>query len=241
MPPNSIGTIPESPLNAVDTLLGFSTDLWPIIHRLSHLLSFKTSLEAAVVAGHTSEATVFRTELENTSQAIELALTNWQPTVTAMPCPELDPALLQDEDDPADDTRIRSILNNAEAYRHSAFVYLYRTIRSLPRHHPSVQKHTHASLQACSGVVNLAEQCHDGPMSALLWPLFVASCEAMTDEDRKLAGEAFAGTERRQGMNNIRRAWQVVQEVWRRVDQGGEDEVDWRGICEERGFNIVFG
>lgn len=62
------------------------------------------------------------------------------------------------------------------------------------------------------------------------------------DEDRKLAGEAFAGTERRQGMTNIRRAWEVVREVWRRVDEGGgEGEVDWRAVCEERGFNIVFG
>lgn len=40
-------------------------------------------------------------------------------------------------------------------------------------------------------------------------------------------------------MTNIRRAWDVVQEVWRRVDIG--DEVDWRMVCEERQFSIVFG
>jgi len=79
-------------------------------------------------------------------------------------------------------------------------------------------------------------------MSALLWPLFVAAVEA-SGEDRELAREAFGGTERRQGMNNIGRAWEVVGEVWRRVDacEEGEKEVDWREICVERGICIVFG
>lgn len=82
-------------------------------------------------------------------------------------------------------------------------------------------------------------------MSALLWPLFVAACEAVTEEDRKLALAAFGGTERRQGMNNIARAWEIVQEVWRRkdlADLAGDDiEVNWRDIGDEMGYNIVLG
>jgi hypothetical protein len=214
----------------VDTLLGLSTDLWPIIHRLSHLLSVKKSIDAAVAVGEVSKAAVLRTELENSAQAIELALADWKPTLDQMAVDNL-----------AEEIRIQSILNNAEAYRHSAFVYLYRTIHETGRDHAMVQKHAHLSLLACSNVVNLASQCHDGPMSALLWPLFVASCEAMTEEDRTLALEAFGGTERRQGMNNIMRAWEVVQEVWARTDTTENDDVNWRDICEERGLNIVFG
>jgi len=232
-------SVPESPLSSVDTLLGLSTDLWPIIHRLSHLLSFKESIEAALAAGEISKATVLRTELENTSQAIELALTTWKPTIAPSvdgDKPTADPVL----DPKFEDARMQSILNNAEAYRNSAFVYLYRTIRSHPRDHHLVQRHTHLSLVACSNVVNSAELCHNGPMSALLWPLFVASCEAITEEDRELAMSSFEGTERRQGMNNIMRTWEVVQEVWRRADLG-EEVVNWRDICAERGFNIVFG
>ncbi|TVY84859.1 L-arabinose-responsive transcription regulator ARA1 [Lachnellula suecica] len=233
-------SVPGSPLSSVDTLLGLSTDLWPIIHRLSHLLSFKTSLEAAIAAGETSKATVLRMELENTSQAIEIALTTWKPTVTPPQTEDEKPSEEAAVEPQVQDARMQSILNNAEAYRNSAFVYLYRTINSHPRSHPLVQKHTHLSLIACSNAVNSAEQCHDGPMSALLWPLFVATCEASTEEDRKLAVDAFGGTERRQGMNNIARAWGVVQEVWRRADSGEED-VNWRNICLERGYNIVFG
>ncbi|KAH8812087.1 fungal-specific transcription factor domain-containing protein [Xylogone sp. PMI_703] len=239
------GSAPNSPLNAVDTLLGLSTDLWPIIHRLSHLLSFKQSLEAAVAACETSKATVLRTELESTCQAIEFALQNWKPMKSTSSSPK-DLENLIENSDQAETTRIQSILNNAEAYRHSAFVYLYRTIKDYPRSHFLVQKHAHLSLIACTNVVDLAAACDNGPMSALLWPLFAAACEALTEEDRALATKAFSGVEKRQGMNNIMRAWEVVQEVWRRVDYEAfegraGDDVYWRNICGEMGLNIVFG
>lgn len=43
-------------------------------------------------------------------------------------------------------------------------------------------------------------------------------------------------------MNNIMRAWEVVQEVWRRADLVGDaQDVNWRDICDEQGLNIVFG
>jgi hypothetical protein len=187
-----------------------------------------------VATGQTSKATVLRTELENSSQAIELALTNWQPSLAQSE------SLAENATKSIQNTRLQSILHNAEAYRHSAFVYLYRTIHSHPRRYPVIQIHTHASLQACFNVVQLAEKCYNGPMSALLWPLFVASCEAVTDEDRNLTIATFSGAERRQGMNNIMQAWEIVQEVWRRYD-AGEENVEWREICKERGLIIVFG
>ncbi|RAL67677.1 hypothetical protein DID88_008419 [Monilinia fructigena] len=203
----------SSPLNSVDTLLGLSTELWPIIHRLSHLLSYKSSLQAAIKDGQLSKASVLRTELESTSQAIEIALTNWKPTVEAK-----GPSSPK-EDSEDDDT--------------------FAKYNTTPE--DALQKHTNLSLIACANVVSLAELCHDGPMSALLWPLFVAACEAETESDRKLATKAFGGTERRQGMQNIMRAWEVVQEVWKRADQGVYEEGGWRDICASRGWNIVFG
>jgi Fungal specific transcription factor domain len=226
----------DSPLSEVDALLGAATDLWPTIHRLSQMLSLKTLLETAIATGHTSKASILRTEIESTAHGIELALAKWQPQLT--PPIKIESVAAESF---AEATRIQSILNNAEAYRHSAFVYLYRIIRLRPRSHFSVQKHAHLSLLACSSVVQLAEQFHNVSMPALLWPLFVAACEATTEEDRALATDAFIGLERRQGMRNIMRAWEVVQEVWRRADLQHCGEVNWRDVCAERGLNIVFG
>lgn len=66
-------------------------------------------------------------------------------------------------------------------------------------------------------------------MGALLWPLFVAACEAVTDEDRGVARRAFGMVERRQGMINIKWAWDIVQEVWRLADLMDEGEYDGGG------------
>ncbi|KAH8906852.1 hypothetical protein BR93DRAFT_978373 [Coniochaeta sp. PMI_546] len=116
-------------------------------------------------------------------------------------------------------SRLQSILHSALAYKHSALVYLYRTVHELERSHHAVQRHTRASLRHCAGTVSAK-----GPMGALLWPLFVAACEATAEEDRALARQTFLGVERRQGMVNIERAWEIVQEVWRRADEvdGGD-------------------
>ena len=132
------------------------------------------------------------------------------------------------------DAHIMSIANNAEAYRQAALVFLYRNIHMLERSHPKVQRHARLALAACMRVVGWA-----GPMPALLWPMFIGSVEAISEEDRGIATMAFSGTERRQGMLNITRALEIVKEVWRRGNEG--EEVDWRTICKEREVSLVFG
>ena len=78
-------------------------------------------------------------------------------------------------------------------------------------------------------------------MSALLWPLFVAPCEAMTKEDGAMALDAFGGAERRQGMNKILWAWEVVQEFRNKAGSTEGEEVNGRIFCQQRGFKVVFG
>lgn len=154
------------------------------------MLEAKRELQTAELCGNNSKATVLRTERESTSHAIELALINWMPAIPYTPISppnensEVDP-------DPAEDARLQSTLNNAEAYRQAAFVYLYRDIKSCPRRSKKVQQHSKFGLQACERVVEWA-----GPMSALLWPLFVCSCEAVNIEDRESARRSFEGVER---------------------------------------------
>ncbi|KAF4983986.1 hypothetical protein FZEAL_740 [Fusarium zealandicum] len=238
-----------SPLNTVDTLLGMATSLWPIIHRLSNLLTLKDQLDAAVHNGEVSKVAVLRTEFEISSSAIETALEEWHPVLPENSVLNKDPEELSNEQS-TERSRLQSILNNALSYRHSAFVYLYRTIYSYSRNHPLVQRHTHISLTHCVGTVS-----NTGPMSALLWPLFVAACEATSLTDRDLARQSFVAINRKQGMINIDRAWTIAQEVWRRADEAEvtqqQEEAEmmgvrtggdlWRRVSADMGVTIVFG
>ena len=237
----------SSPLSNVDTLLGMATTLWPIMHRLSNLLSLKQELEKAARTGQGSnKVALLKTEFETTSHAIETALTQWQPCLPTNTCVGDDGTIQGGGTDVSDRSRLQSILSNAMAYRHSAFVYLYRTIYGCGPGHGPVQKHAHAALHHC-----VETTTHGGPMGALLWPLFVAACEAMDPGDRALAERAFAEIEKRQGMTNIEQAWNVVREVWTRLDLATADsdaDADvatppdlWRSISADMGVNIVFG
>ncbi|KAI2622612.1 hypothetical protein GGS21DRAFT_534619 [Xylaria nigripes] len=233
-----------SPLSSVDTLLGMATTLWPIMHRLSNLLSMKKELEDARVKNQTSKVAVLRTEYEATSQAIEAALTRWEPCLPPNISIRDDVLVVNgsEKDKILQLSRLQSILHNAFAYRHSAFVYLYRTIYGFSPKHELVQRNSHAALHHC-----VRTTAARGPMGALLWPLFAAACEAINTEDRELAKKAFSEIEQRQGMTNIEEAWAIVQEVWRRLDMPDNDPATvpnanlWRDVCAEIGVTIVFG
>ncbi|OTA99859.1 hypothetical protein M426DRAFT_16002 [Hypoxylon sp. CI-4A] len=231
-----------SPLSNVDSLLGMATTLWPIMHRLSNLLSLKNDIEVATRENQLSKTAVLKMEFETTSQAIETALAQWEPCLPQNI--KIQDGVLRsvNGEKMPEQQRLQSILHNALAYRHSAFVYLYRTIYGYPARRESVQKHTHSALTHCVETVT-----HGGPMGALLWPLFVAACDAISAEDRALAQQAFAGIDQRQGMANIGQAWNITQEVWERLDNIGDSSSEvqdtglWRKVSAEMGVNIVFG
>ncbi|KND94286.1 hypothetical protein TOPH_00781 [Tolypocladium ophioglossoides CBS 100239] len=258
--PSDGGFAPFAPLDSrgaaaahdsVDALLGMATSLWPVIHRLSSLLGLRHALEDALARGELARAAVLRTGFDSTCAAIEVALHEWEP-ILPRGC-----AVDASSEATAEQRRLQSIVNSALAYRHSAVVYLYRSVYGCARGHAVVQHHTRVSLAHCEATV-----AHGGPMGSLLWPLFVAACEAVTPADRALAEHAFAGVGRRQGMKNIERAWRVVREVWRRADDvklDAEEPVDeelllgvktglgrwkgdlWRRVSRDLGMTIIFG
>jgi hypothetical protein len=227
--PTSSETLPLLP---VDPLLGMTTELWPIIHEISNLANMQKEVQAAKLSGFHAAAAALQAESNIKADNIELVLKNWRPLKrNGMTTSSLDFCTKQGT---KIDNRIQSIICNAEAYRQAAFVYLHHNIKALPRRSSTVQYHAKAALAACLRVV-----MYEGPMAAILWPLFISACEAIKEVDRVVARTAFREAISRQGMMNISQAWEVVEEVWRRGDREAR-EVSWEEICHSRGFNIVF-
>jgi hypothetical protein len=207
-------------------------ELWPIIHEISNLANMRKEVQAVELSGFHAAAAALRAESNIKADAIEIVLKNWRPLKrNGMTTSSLDFCTKQGT---KIDNRIQSIICNAEAYRQAAFVYLHHNIKGLARRSSTVQYHAKATLAACLRVV-----MYEGPMVAILWPLFIGACEAVKEVDREIARTAFREAVSRQGMMNISQAWEVVEEVWQRGDREAR-EVCWEEICEERGFNIVF-
>lgn len=237
----------ETPPNGAHSLLGLAATLWPVIYRLSGLLAVKREVERLVAHGDATAAAELQATYHEECASVESALDVWHPVLPS--AYDVDTFLgTPPSSSKLEAQQFRSIFNNALAYKHSALVYLYRTIYDSPTQHPVVQHHVSASLVHCEATVR-----HEGPRGALLWPLFVASCEAVDPTDRGLACATFCGLSQRQGMANISRAWDVVQEVWNRADEREGDGLEstsdtrtdqrdlWRKVSEEMGVTIVFG
>ena len=225
----------RSAMASVDTLFGLIADLWPIIHRLASLVEVKQNLDKAETEqlhsphpdpAKQSTTNSIRAEFDTNTTSIELALQQWIPKI---------PPSVVTLDNPADDSRLQSIMNNSEAHRQACFVFLYRNLLSYPRSDTKVQTPTKQTLQACLRVVIFS-----GPMATLVWPLFTAACEAVEDNDRNVARTVFRHLETRQGMNNIVTAWEVCEEMWRRND-AGQGDLDWRDVSRSMEKEILFG
>lgn len=244
----------SAPVGSADALLGMATSLWPVVHQLSNLGGLKDQLAKTVAAGDAETADKLRSELDATASVVEASLLAWEPEMSLS-------ADGQGEKEEVPGP-LRGILSNALAYRHSSLVHLYRSIQGAGRDDVRVQAHVQASLGFCVGTVE-----SDGPMGALLWPLFVAACEASDEGDRALAARSFREIEKHQGMANIEQSWRIVQEVWRRADAEEQTTADaedvdmeivldatatptrgnvgqedlWRQVCRDMGLAVVFG
>ncbi|KAH8900501.1 hypothetical protein GQ53DRAFT_633085 [Thozetella sp. PMI_491] len=228
------------PRRNLDPLLGMATDLWPTLHRLSNVLAMKQELEAVRIDGFHSKAVVLRTEYEVMTTAIEDILGKWEPAVPAAFLGNNDGELYSGGVQTAcDSSRLQAALHNALAYRFASLVFLQRNIYGYSQHHREVQKNVHSVLVHCFDTISSG-----GPVSALLWPMFVAACEALSDPDRNLAVQVFRETEKQQRMVNIKHAWEIVTKVWAITDASGCEErnmVIWRDVAEEMGLNIILG
>ena len=225
----------QSAMASVDTLYGLNADLWPMVHRLASLVDVKQKLEKSETEqlhspnpDQNQKATNsnMRADFDTNTSSIELALQQWIPKI---------PPTVVTLENPTDDSRLQSILNNAEAHKQASFVFLYRNLLSYPRSDPKVQTPAKQTLQACLRVVIFS-----GPMATLVWPLFTAACEAVEDVDRNVARTVFRHLETRQGMNNIVTAWEVCEEIWRRSDAGA-GEGEWRDVARSTEKEILFG
>ena len=115
----------------------------------------------------------------------------------------------------------------AEAYRHAAFVYLYRIWLGVGSPSPTTLPHVEAlvailrqlSPDSCTG-------------SALIWPLFTGGCESIRIEDRRFARERLQEMYKSRLFPSLRRIARDMEDVWARKDR------EWV-VCGDKGMEKV--
>lgn len=201
-----------------------TTELWPIIHDISHVIKMRKEVETVQALGYIDAANALAVESSNRSADIKKKLKDWKIRSIAASSAAI-------EGNTNKDHGIQSIISNAEAYHHATYVFFHRNIECEARSSSVVQYHTKETLAASLRVVMFG-----GPMAALLWPLFVGACEAVQEVDRRIAGIVFQELIKKQGFVNISQSWEIVQELW----QGELVGTRWEEICQAHGLSLVF-
>jgi hypothetical protein len=113
-----------------------------------------------------------------------------------------------------EDIRVHpDISSTAEAYRHAAFIYLYRTWLDIGAPNPISVEHINQCL------LQLRQVDANSPLtSAHMWPLFTAGCEAIDSLQRQFVCDRFAELYAVKQFPSLKRVMRDIEHVWTAKD-----------------------
>ena len=183
-------------VSEVDPLMGCATTLFPLIGRIASLVHKVRTTESNSI-GIVSQASELQSMLQQ-----------W----------EVPPAQMFET--PIDETsEVRHSIQTAEAYRWATLLYLHQAVPELP---------SEPAIELARRVLKLLATVPLSSRTTIvhIFPLFAASSEALSDEDRAWVRDRWEAMVARMNIGNVDSCWKVVKEVWNRRDDFEAEKVE---------------
>lgn len=132
------------------------------------------------------------------------------------------------------DVRI-AIDHHTSAFYHSLLIYHYTNVREI--NPASLQGFVRTVLDQLNGLLALNHDKSNPLIIPLLFPSFIAACEALSPETRQLF-EDFFNQLAMQGLGTYYQARLVVKEVWKRREEKSA-RAAWRFVLQDENVNIM--
>lgn len=134
------------------------------------------------------------------------------------------------------------VVATAECYRLALLLFLYTHIPSfVPDECSDMPYRLSQSILSYLRTISVASRL----LTVQLWPLVEAATYARGDKDRMFVRHRFAAVERRLRFGNMMKGYELVQEVWARLDENPSltvhDVGGWRAVMLERNWNVFMG
>ncbi|EDK38608.2 hypothetical protein PGUG_02706 [Meyerozyma guilliermondii ATCC 6260] len=187
----------------VDPLLGCAQSLFSIIGKVANLISKVRKLQMR---------NGFRNGLSVITQATQLKqeLVEWRPVIS-------DNMVARSMVNDGEATGVKSTwdiascIATAEAYRFASILYLHQAVPEIP----CLTSHELAE-KVFILLASIPTTSHT--YTVHIFPLLVASCEALPGEERDWCVSRWALLSEKLWIGNVERALEVVKEVWKRKD-----------------------
>jgi len=130
----------------------------------------------------------------------------------------------------------------AAAYRHAAFIFLYRVVYNVGALHPLTVRHVRHCLDALAGVPSTSSLA-----SVHVWPLFTAGCESTEYADREFCRRRLLSMYGERKLPSLPRVLAAMETVWAQKDKEarrGVEEVtklDCIAVLKQQGKEIDLG
>ncbi|KAF2651316.1 hypothetical protein K491DRAFT_99303 [Lophiostoma macrostomum CBS 122681] len=108
---------------------------------------------------------------------------------------------------------LKEIRLTAEAYRHAAFIYLYRVWLNFGAPNPVTLEH----VRKCISCI-LQIPINSSLVSSHTWPLWTAGCEAVSPEDRQSVRGRFSKMYESRKFPSLKKIVRDIEEVWNAKD-----------------------
>lgn len=131
------------------------------------------------------------------------------------------------EDDTTGKIDQMKIENTAELYRLGALIYLH-SILSIPSDSDTIQDLVNKALEILT---------RNGICTSP-WPLFIAACEVVSDEQRIQILDVLEDMQSERRIRNLEIVRGIIETVWKQMDlaegNGASKRVDWRKLVDMR-------
>lgn len=133
------------------------------------------------------------------------------------------------------DAEALDVILTAEAYRHAAFIYLYRVWLNVGSPNPTTIHHVERCL-SCIDQISV----NSSLVSSHIWPLFTAGCEAITFEQRIFVRVRFQEMFISRKFPALKRVANDIEEVWSSKDSSGHEamSIDCISVIKKRGREV---
>lgn len=219
-------------VEVVDTYMGVGSRILAFISQIS-CLKLPRVKDAAPETDPGSPDTDTEADVafEEAWRALELGLLEWTCPVAIQP----------------------GLVPLAEAYRSAALLYLYRKKRSYLHLSPSPS--SASALPAINALIAAQVSAILGylaqipltslPETGMLFPIFMAGGDTERAAEMEMIRMRLRNMTEFRGFGNIRRASEVLEELWRARATGvkgrGGREVDWMDVLERTGWMLMLG
>lgn len=219
-----------------EAIWGMPDSLLRLIGRATELID---DIEESTCINHGDNSPGPSAEMEQRISSLENSICLWSVEKSSNPSGELlSPSITASEEIPIGsnlDTQQQMQDSFSRAVHSALLIYFFRSIRKT---HPVILQHyVEIVLRNLEIHTRLKTQYAPARLNIIVWPSFIAACEAIGGDLRRRSIECLRQAAWA-GFCNWEAAEQVTNEVWRRRDAGNVT-ASWQDVVRELQVNMV--